>query len=174
MLADNLDERYVRLRAGLQRAVRRICPGWLAGRADDLVQVALLRVLEVERRAEGKVEFSSFYLTRAAHSALVDELRKLRRRREVSLEVDGQVPGPIDPGADPERYSRAQEVGTAIHGCLQLLLRSRRRATTLFLQGHSVPETGRLVGWSAKKTENLVYRGLADLRECLKARGIEP
>jgi hypothetical protein len=28
------------------------------------------------------------------------------------------------------------------------------------------------MGWTAKKAENLVYRGMADLRDCLGAKGI--
>jgi RNA polymerase sigma-70 factor (ECF subfamily) len=48
----------------------------------------------------------------------------------------------------------------------------RRHAVTLSLQGHSVPEIGRLLGWTGKKAENLVYRGMADLRECLEGKGI--
>ena len=39
-------------------------------------------------------------------------------------------------------------------------------------QGHSVPEIGQLLGWTAKKAENLVYRGMADLRGCLGKKGI--
>jgi RNA polymerase sigma-70 factor (ECF subfamily) len=35
-----------------------------------------------------------------------------------------------------------------------------------------VPELGRLLGWNAKKAENLVYRGLADLRGCLTEKGV--
>jgi RNA polymerase sigma-70 factor (ECF subfamily) len=50
----------------------------------------------------------------------------------------------------------------------------RRRAVMLYLQGHSVPEAARLLGWTAKRTENLVYRGLADLRHCLRAKGHTP
>ena len=50
--------------------------------------------------------------------------------------------------------------------------RERRLAVTLHLQGHSVPEAARLLDWAVKRTENLVYRGLADLRECLTAKGI--
>ena len=34
------------LRAALRAAVVRVCPPWLADRADDLVQAATLRVLE--------------------------------------------------------------------------------------------------------------------------------
>ena len=44
----------------------------------------------------------------------------------------------------------------------------------LHLQGHSVPDAARLLGWPAKRTENLVYRGLADLRRCLIAKGHTP
>jgi RNA polymerase sigma-70 factor (ECF subfamily) len=37
-----------------------------------------------------------------------------------------------------------------------------------------VPEASRILDWSAKRTENLVYRGLADLRECLTLKGMRP
>ena len=47
-------------------------------------------------------------------------------------------------------------------------------AVVLHLQGHSVPEAARLLNWGNKRTENLVYRGLADLRNCLALKGLEP
>lgn len=47
-------------------------------------------------------------------------------------------------------------------------------AVTLHLQGHSVPEVGALLAWTVKKAENLVYRGLADLRSCLSSKGLQP
>ena len=52
--------------------------------------------------------------------------------------------------------------------------RERRLAVTLHLQGHTVPQAARLLDFSPKQTENLVYRGLADLRACLLAKGIRP
>src|SRR5688572_31583035 len=44
----------------------------------------------------------------------------------------------------------------------------------LHLQGHSVPDIGKLMSWAPKKADNLVYRGLADLRECLVSKGVKP
>jgi RNA polymerase sigma-70 factor (ECF subfamily) len=44
----------------------------------------------------------------------------------------------------------------------------------LHLQGHSLDEICAMLEEPRKKVENLAYRGLADLRRCLKARGIEP
>jgi RNA polymerase sigma-70 factor, ECF subfamily len=169
---------FAQLHRDLAKAVSRVCPRWMADRADDIVQVALMRVMEIQRKREGTAEFSVFYLRKAAYSALIDEIRRLRRRQEVSLERpdDEEEPGSYDPTApepDPERASAGREVGRAIRDCLSRMVAPRRHAVTLNLQGHSVPDIGRLLGWTAKKAENLVYRGMADLRSCLSSKGIQ-
>ncbi|MFL6258563.1 MAG: RNA polymerase sigma factor [Thermoanaerobaculia bacterium] len=169
---------YAQLHRDLVRAVDRVCPRWMADRADDLVQVALMRVMEIQRKKEGTAEFSAFYLKKAAYSAMIDEIRRLRRRQEVSLEGgSGEevvvVYDPAAPDPDPERASAGRQVGRAIRDCLGRMVSPRRHAVTLNLQGHSVPEIGRLLGWTAKKAENLVYRGMSDLRGCLGTKGIQ-
>ena len=168
---------YAQLHSDLVRAVDRICPRWMADRADDLVQVALMRVMEIQRKKDGTAELNAVYLRRAAYSAMVDEIRRLRRRQEVSLQGGGEEEedaafDPAAPSPDPERASAGREAGRAIRDCLGRLVPPRRHAVTLSLQGHSVPEIGKLLGWTAKKAENLVYRGLSDLRGCLGEKGI--
>ena len=166
------EEDWPRLREKLKRSVARVCPPWFADRREDLVQVALMRVMAILGKSEGKRELGASYLSRVAYSALVDEIRRLRRRREVPLEgEDGGGPQPPAPGPDPEQASRSRELRRRIRECLFRQVRSRRLAVTLSLQGHSVPEAARLLQWTVKKTENLVYRGLADLRHCLTAMG---
>ena len=163
----------VLLRAALVRAVSRVCPPWLADRAEDIVQVALVRVVEIHRRREGNVELSTLYLRKAAYSAVVDEIRRRKRRREVPLEAELEVQQATK-GLDPERAAASRQAGRAVRKCLGRLVRPRRSAVTLHLVGYSVPEVSRLLGWSFKRAENLVYRGLADLRGCLKGMGVEP
>ena len=97
----------------------------------------------------------------------------------MSLEGSAEPDEPqtqIEPRAqgDPERSAAYRELGAAVRECLLGANRDRRLAVTLYLQGHSVPEAARLLGWDAKRTENLVYRGLADLRQCLMGRGHTP
>lgn len=167
------------LAAALARAVRRQCPSWLAADADDIAQQALSKVMQSDKVGEGKPPLTPFYLYRVAHSALVDEIRRRRRRREVSLDTgeDGEGHTSLREPAEtttPESAARLSELGAAIRACLAGLARDRRLAVTLHLQGHSVPDTARLLGWVAKRTENLVYRGLADLRQCLMAKGHRP
>jgi RNA polymerase sigma-70 factor (ECF subfamily) len=166
------DDDYARLAADLRRAVSRVCPAWLAARRDDIIQVALLRVMDARRRSDA--ELKPGYLRRVAWSALVDEIRAWRRRREVALEDEGAPVERPSAGPTPEQQVATLEISRGISDCLADLLEDRRLAVTLHLQGHTVPEASRLLAWSAKRTENLVYRGLADLRDCLSAKGLRP
>jgi RNA polymerase sigma-70 factor (ECF subfamily) len=206
------DDRYTQLRLDLEKAVRRVCPPWLADRAQDLVQVAVVRLLERERKeraaaaaaaasessepsevaGEGIGVWSTSYLYRVAHSVLVDEIRARRRRPEMPLEAPSTTAGgtggtgteaaegtaPVDriatSAVGPEGRARGAEIGRALRECLGRLVDDRRRAVSLNLAGHSVPETARLLGFVAKRAENLVYRGLADLRSCLEEKGWKP
>lgn len=168
------EEECARLRDQLERAVTRLCPRWLADRRDDLVQVALMRVMEIQRRSEGKRQFAASYLWKVAYSAMVDEIRRLRRRKEDPLEDEAWEGGPAAPSPGPDRRAADREIALGIRQCLDRLVRPRRMAVVLYLQGHSVPEASKLLNWGNKRTENLVYRGLADLRGCLAARGLEP
>lgn len=169
--ASDLD--YGELRARLARAVSRACPSWLGAQQDDIIQAAVLKVHQLQQ-AEGNRVFSSSYLTKVAYSATVDEIRRMRRRRETRLdEVDPDRLGHSGAGS-AEVALREREVGGALRDCLGRVVEARRQAVTLFLQGHRVPEIARLLGWPIKRAENLVYRGLGDVRRCLAAKGLQP
>lgn len=161
------------LRTTLVRVVSRVCPPWLANQRDDLVQAAWLRVVP-HLPPEGDPPLAASYLSKVAYSALVDEIRRLRRLRETELEAAGSLAADGAGGTDPERQAESRRITAAIRGCLAGLVADRRSATTLHLLGHSVPEVARLMAWNEKRAENLVYRGLADLRKCLLSRGVRP
>jgi RNA polymerase sigma-70 factor (ECF subfamily) len=173
------ESRWTAMRATLARAVRRQCPAWLSANAEDIAHAALIKVMASSAAAEGERSLSSFYLWSVAHSALVDEIRRRQRRPEVALHaVNGsgeeyQVAEPQAPG-DPEGDLSFQELGRAVRECLMAMKTDRRLAVGLYLQGHSVPDAAALLEWPVKRTENLVYRGLAELRQCLLAKGHTP
>ncbi len=169
------EERLEVLRRRVAAAVRRVCPPWLALQADDIVQNVLLRLAGSTAEGEEERQFSSIYLEKAAYGATVDEIRRACRRREVPLPED-EGDGDLAPAtaADPERSAASTEIGRGIRDCLRGLPRPRKLAVTLYLQGCSVPESAQRLGWSPKRTENLVYRGLADLRFCLSRKGLTP
>lgn len=169
------DERVATLRAALERVVTRVCPSWLRDQRDDLVQVAVIKVLEIHRRSgEGIDGVSSSYLYRVAHSALVDEIRRRRRKREVALDEGGDAVEQRERVRDPEHEATSRQAGRAIADCLSGMKEERRWAVTLYLQGNNVPESSQTLGWDRKRTENMVYRGLMDLRQCLTQKGVRP
>lgn len=166
------EKRAKDLRARLLRSVRRFCPPRLSDHVEDITQVALMRVLAVERADSGKT-ITAAYLERVAYGCTIDEIRRQRRVPEGLPDGDADPPSP-GARSDPERRAHAGSIASGILDCLDALVPPRRRAVTLYLVGHTAPAIGRRFGWATKKTESLIYRGLANLRGCLRAKGLEP
>ncbi len=162
------DEGWGELKTRFERILSRVCPSWPSADRDDLVQGALIRII-AKVRNEGNPDLRSSYLWKVAHSVFVDEIRRRKRRQEVSLEVS-EVGREMGRTENPEVQSESREIARAVRRCLGSLISSRKRAVTLHLLGHSVPDAARRLDWSPKKTENLTYRGLSDLRKCLQKR----
>jgi DNA-directed RNA polymerase specialized sigma24 family protein len=162
------------LRRQLVSAVRRACPPWLASRADDLVQTALLRIVDPSGGDGGKTVPHPSYLRKVAYSVVVDEMRRNFHRTEI--QEDPEVGLDANPGGvpSPENALASRSLYRALLVCLGDLDRPRRAAVACHLQGYSVPESADFLGWTKKKTEHLVRRGLTDLRACLGEKGIEP
>jgi RNA polymerase sigma factor (sigma-70 family) len=158
------------LRRELVRAMRCVCPQSLAADAEDLVQESMIRLLKA-RKLEGDTVVSATYLKKVAYSAVVDEIRRRRRRIAVVPQSDAEIEAASD-----EASSTTPELalGNAMEICMQRLQADRRRALTLHLLGYSGPEVGRMLECNAKRVENLTLRGLAQLRECLRGQGLSP
>ncbi|HUM11347.1 MAG TPA: sigma factor-like helix-turn-helix DNA-binding protein [Myxococcaceae bacterium] len=117
--------------------------------------MALVRLLE-RPAGEGSTPRGASYLWRVAYTVVIDEIRRFRRQQRQSEQLDrgeGGTPGP--------------EARSEILDCLRGLQDRRRAAVTLHLQGFRTAEVATTLGWTQKQAENLVYRGLADLRACL-------
>jgi RNA polymerase sigma-70 factor (ECF subfamily) len=159
---DGVDEKRAQeLWQTLRRAMSRACPRELASMRDDLMQAALLRVLERERREAQPVRSAS-YLWRVAFSVAADELRRLRRRQSVHEEE----PEPA------HHQERDPALAQALRGCLDSLAEPRRLAVGLHLDGFTAEEAGRALRWDQKRVRNLIFRGMLDLRRCLTAKGL--
>lgn len=143
----------------LVRAVARHCPASLASQAEDLVQMALLRMLEHPPR-EGSGALGASYLWRVAFSVVIDEIR--RRQRSEKYQNDARARG-VAQASGPD-------VGAEIRDCLERLPEPRRVSVTLHLQGFRLAEVASTLGWNEKRVENLIYRGIADLRRCLRGK----
>lgn len=149
----------------LRRALQRLCPVELLPEREDLVQAALVKLLEIRDRAEQSQPLPASYLWQVAYTTAMDELRRRRRRQTVN------EPVAAEPSESPEPRP---DLRSAIAGCLQALPPDRRAAVTLHLHGFSAEQAARALGFVVKRVQNLTYRGLADLRSCLRAKGAVP
>lgn len=163
---------YEDLHVHVSRVVARVCPTWLRADRDDIIQVAMMRLHQVIQGAEERTPFSSSYIWRTAFSVTVDEIRRRTRRPETPIEDAPAAMAMIDGAPGPDAQAVSRELGRALRACLSRLSIERRDAVVLYLQGHAVAEIATLLGWKAKRADNLVYRGLADLRGCMSAKGM--
>jgi RNA polymerase sigma factor (sigma-70 family) len=168
------DERVAQLRRQLLVSVRRSCPGWLADRAEDIVQATLIRLLDAHRKSGGNLPLNPSYLSRVAYNAMVDEVRRHFKRKEVPEDERLRLDHTAASTVNPERGAIATEIHQGIRDCLAAMIPSRRMSVACHLIGYSVPETARFLGWTPKKVEHLIRRGLADLRACLATKGLTP
>jgi RNA polymerase sigma-70 factor (ECF subfamily) len=158
------------IRRVLERALARVCPPWLAAEREDLAQAAIVRILEVRARRGADAVKASSYVWRTAYSVVVDEIRRRKQARTVSIDPDDLPPLVEESGPEADLFSA--DAAQALRGCLAALAEPRRLAVVLHLQGHRLGEGARLLGFGAKRYENLAYRGLADLRRCLEQKGV--
>jgi len=147
------------IRLVLERAIRSRCFGLLASAREDLVQSAMVRILERDRH-EDLGRRGASYAWKVAQSVMVDEMRRLGRERRLAESVSEVKQSWVDPAG------RIQ-----LRQCLERLEERRRMAVTLHLSGLRIPEVARAAGWTEKTAENLIYRGLDDLRSLLGEAG---
>jgi RNA polymerase sigma factor (sigma-70 family) len=146
---------------------------------DELVQDVRIRLWRAragggETGGEQIRVVTSSYVYRTAVSASLDLLRRRRAYHAEPLEPDDEpgeasrVSEPVGPAEDLAQSELAEEIARAV----DTIAPARRPVVRMHLAGYPRDEIASLLGWTEAKTRNLLYRGLADLRERLTARGI--
>jgi RNA polymerase sigma factor (sigma-70 family) len=140
---------------------------------DELIQDVRIRLWQA-RPGETIGAPPSSYVYQAARSATLDLIR--RRRRADRLEpLESAEPGNMSVKAEaPDRLAEQGELAELVFQSVAELMESRRVPVRMHLLGYGAAEIADRLGWSSAKTRNLLSRGLADLREHLRARGIGP
>jgi RNA polymerase sigma-70 factor (ECF subfamily) len=169
------DRALAELRSLLLRGLHRSLTGRLGlddDAVEDVVQEALLRILDRLDQFEGRSRFTTWALAIAARVAMTAARR--RRAGEVSLDAvlrdaDFVPERAVDPSADPARRAEQQAILEALHRVIQTGLTDRQRAATLAeLKGVPQDELVRAFG----STRNAIYKLTHDARKRLK-RGLE-
>lgn len=165
----------------LRHTIAQLCPKDLGIQFDDIEQEAHLRLWRAIQ-SEREIQGAASYIYRVAVTTTIDAVRRVKARREEQLrlaeddeeeEENEMISLAVDPKNSPDQVVERQQVMQKVEAALSGLSENRRRAVGLYLEGLTSQEIGDLLGWSESKARNLVYRGLNDLREQLRAEGIE-
>lgn len=141
---------------------------------DEVMQEVRIRLWRARGTSEQVGETNTSYVYRTASSAALDILR--RRRSHQADRHDAIDDGPVAvlaaPEPDPLRALEGSELAERVDRAIEAIPASRRPAVRMHLAGYPREEIADLMGWTEAKTRNLLYRGLADLRERLAAEGV--
>jgi RNA polymerase sigma-70 factor (ECF subfamily) len=141
---------------------------------DELTQEVRVRLWGALGTGERIGAITPSYLYRAATTAAIDIVRRRRASRCEPLDlVDEAALNAHRAPQSPERDAALGELGERVEKALQSIAASRRPVVRMYLAGYGTAEIGELMGWTEAKARNLVYRGLADLRQRLRAMGID-
>ncbi len=142
---------------------------------DDVVQEVRIRLWRAFPDSEQIGRLGASYVYRTATSAALDLIRRRRARgADVTDPADERIELlPTDRSGPHAELESGEAVGE-IHQAVEGLIPPRRAVVRMFLNGYDREEIADVLGWSEAKTRNLLYRGLADLRERLRQLGIDP
>jgi RNA polymerase sigma factor (sigma-70 family) len=164
---EELVRQYGRL---IQTVVARVGGRGAALVGQDIEQAVVMGLWQQLKR-EQTIQHPASYVYRAAVRETIRTLQ--RERAQKARSEEGSDPdGAPSPQGDPFAALRAKEQGEAIEGSLEQLAPDRRRAARAHLAGFEVAEIMDMYGWTYQKARNLIARGMADLREALRSRGI--
>lgn len=162
---------YEHLLSELRTVVAQVLPRKTVEEREEIVQKSAIKLWKMlEKGTKKRSDLTRTYLWRVVYSVFIDDLRLEKRRREESFEPEAHD-APAAEAAGPEAIAVGRELGRRIQAALRQLNEDRRRAVTLRLEGHPVREIAAILGYGYKNTDNLVYRGLEQLRELLGRDG---
>lgn len=175
---DSLSPALERVLERFGGVVRRVCWRYrfTGSDVDELLQEVRIRLWHAHGGQEGAGEhieaIPASYLHRTALSAAVDLLRRRRARRaDHMISIDDEPEAMAEaPGAELDLAE--SELADQVERAIQSIHSTRRPVVRMHLMGHPREEIARVLGWSESKTRNLLYRGLADVRERLLAEGV--
>jgi RNA polymerase sigma factor (sigma-70 family) len=137
---------------------------------EDIMQDVKIKLWKLVDSEKTIISHAS-YIKKIVNSAVIDQLRKLRRDEGLLKHEKQKHISEIDLTYRKEA-ARNKPFEEILGKAVEQLIDSRRQVVKLYLLGLTIFEISRYLNWSQDKIRNLLYRGLADLRESLKAMDI--
>jgi RNA polymerase sigma-70 factor (ECF subfamily) len=133
---------------------------------EDVLQDVKIRIWKL-LQANRTIVSPAAYIKKIVSSAVIDQLRK-RRRDESLYHHEKQKRISEQEFSCRWEATRKKALEATVGQAVNRLINSRRQVVKLYLLNLTIREIASYLQWSQDKTRNLLYRGLADLRQSLK------
>jgi RNA polymerase sigma factor (sigma-70 family) len=141
--------------------------------ADDFEQEVRIRLWKTLER-DPNAELPASYIQRTVASALVDAVRRAQVRPAEPLpETEEGIVDLPGLGHGPDRSTLDAQNVEHLRECLAALPVRRRLPLQLYLQGYALAEIAELTDLTFDAARKLVYRGLDEIKQRLRARGLD-
>ncbi len=163
---DEFEALIKKLSLSIRASVQSFNPQKLGIDPEDLVQEIRIKLWKIFK-SDKKIQNYSSYIKRVINSIIIDQIRASRRYEKIiDLEKQRNLQ---DQGFSDVPIRIRKDVNLAFNS----LIESRRKVVRWFSFGLDINEISKILNIDETKTKNLLYRGLNDLRDILKSKGIE-
>ena len=136
---------------------------------DDLLQEIRIKVWKTLRDDRRDIRYFNAYLRKIIYSVFINEINRVNKESR-AIETAGPCLTIGQGGGDGA--SMVESLQSHVEDSLRGLKPSRQVVFKLRLQGLTLAEIARLQCWSYRKTCNIFYRGLRDIKRNLAEKGI--
>jgi len=137
---------------------------------DDLLQEIHIRIWKTYKNNNHNIRYFNAYIKKIVYSVFINEINRINKEHK-ALETGGpcldSYNGSSGCGTAPDDPSKS-----ILLGSIDCLNETKQQVIKLRLEGFTFDEIARLNRWSYRKTCNIFYRGLKDLKRKLEEKGI--
>jgi len=138
---------------------------------DDLLQEIHIRVWKALRDDHRDIRYFNAYLRKIVYSVFINEINRVNKENRL-LERGGPCLSVYQGGGGGDGAAMVESMQSFVEESLEGLKPPRQAVVKLRLQGLTLAEIARLNRWSYRKTCNIFYRGLKDIKRKLGEKGI--
>ncbi len=137
---------------------------------DDLLQEIRIKVWKTLSDENRDIRYFNAYLRKIIYSVFINEINRVNKENRL-LERGGPCLS-VYQGGGSDGAAMVESMQSFVEESLEGLKPSRQAVVKLRLQGLTLTEIARLNQWSYRKTCNIFYRGLKDIKRRLGEKGI--
>jgi len=142
---------------------------------EDVEQEVKVKIWKFLKKGK-KVDNFPSYIKRVAYTATIDELRKMRKQNPTSEAIGlkniysmSRINELRNPEDSPEFLLEGRKMRESLKELIDSLGENRKQVLRLYLVGMSIEEICEFFDWDKTKVRHLLYRGIDDLKEKMKA-----